>query len=61
VPEKAIRVTPLERQLCEIAGSGGTERGWASDVALVRNPQFVCRKCGRVALEAGFLCDPVKI
>lgn len=47
--------------LCAIAESGGIERDWAGYVARVKAPRFVCRKCGRVAKEAGLLCDPERI
>jgi len=51
----------LERQLCEIAESGGIEGDWEAYVTRVKAPRFVCRKCGRVAGEAGLLCDPERL
>ncbi|MHB1131052.1 MAG: hypothetical protein ACYC4L_01550 [Chloroflexota bacterium] len=28
---------------------------------LSRNPQYICRACGRVAANAGNLCEPAKL
>ncbi|MCJ7768302.1 hypothetical protein MUP79_07925 [Candidatus Bathyarchaeota archaeon] len=29
--------------------------------ALVENPKFVCKKCGRVTAKEGNLCEPVPL
>ena len=29
--------------------------------ALIKNPEFLCRKCGRVATREGNLCEPIKV
>lgn len=29
--------------------------------ALVKNPKFLCKKCGRVAAKEENLCEPVKL
>jgi RNA polymerase subunit RPABC4/transcription elongation factor Spt4 len=51
----------LESHLCALAESGAIERDWSGYVARVQNPQFVCRRCGRVAGESTSLCDPERI
>lgn len=28
---------------------------------IVVPPRFICRKCGRVAKESGYLCKPVEL
>ena len=48
-----------KNHLCEIAEEG---RVALSDVKeMVRNPKFICRKCGRVAANEENLCEPVKL
>jgi hypothetical protein len=45
--------------LCDMAERG--EVTLAQMKALVRNPKFVCRKCGRAAAKEENLCEPVPL
>ena len=46
------------QHLCDMAN-----RGVALDVVkdLVKNPKFLCKKCGRVAAKEENLCEPVPL
>ena len=45
--------------LCEICQRGDCTL--AQFKALVRDPNFICRKCGRVAANEENLCEPVSL
>jgi hypothetical protein len=45
--------------LCHMAESG--EFSLEQIRALVKDPKFICKKCGRVAAKAENLCEPVPL
>lgn len=45
--------------LCDMAEKGHVTLEQMK--ALVRDPQFICKKCGRVAHSAENLCEPVPL
>ena len=45
--------------LCDMAEKG--QATLEQMKALVRDPQFICKKCGRVAHSADNLCEPVPL
>ncbi len=45
--------------LCELAEHGQVSLEQIK--ALVKDPKFICRKCGRVANRAESLCEPVPL
>ena len=47
------------RHLCDLAERG--EISIEQMKALVRDPKFICNKCGRVAAKEENLCDPVPL
>lgn len=44
--------------LCLLHNVGALDKDWAMFKELVRNPKYVCKKCGRAAREAKNLCEP---
>ncbi len=44
-----------DQHLCSMVARGTTLAEYKD---LVRNPQYICRQCGRVAAKAENLCDP---
>ena len=50
-----------ENHLCTLTEEGFIDRDLAGYKARVMKPGFVCRRCGRVANEAQFLCEPEEI
>jgi hypothetical protein len=42
--------------LCDMAERG--EKSLEQMMALIRNPKFICKKCGRVAAKIENLCEP---
>ena len=49
------------RHLCYLVNLGIQDRDPAGYRKLVREPKFVCKKCGRVAAKPRNLCKPVKL
>ena len=45
--------------LCDLAEQGNITLEQMKE--LVRNPKFICRKCGRVAAKEENLCEPVSL
>ena len=50
-----------QEHLCYIVSQGFHLTNEAEYQALVKNPQFKCQKCGRLAKEQIHLCKPVKL
>ena len=48
-----------KNHLCDMAESGHVSLEQMK--ALVRNPKFICKKCGRVATKEENLCEPVPL
>jgi len=46
------------KHLCAMADRG---EGLENIKVLVRNPAFICRKCGRAAAKDENLCEPVPL
>ncbi len=47
------------KHLCDIANRGAGDL--ESFKALVRNPRFICKRCGRAAAKEENLCEPVTL
>ena len=47
-----------EAHLCVAENIGFLKQHLESYKQFVRNPQYVCKKCGRAAARAENLCDP---
>ena len=45
-----------DKHLCNLVEKGVTREEW---VKLVRNPNWICKQCGRVANKAENICDPM--
>ncbi len=59
--ELRARIAPHlghQKHLCDMA-SKGADLQTVKD--LVKNPQFLCKTCGRAAAKAENLCDPVPL
>jgi hypothetical protein len=50
-----------EHHLCFLQNIGLLESSSEIYKRLIRNPKFVCRKCGRAAVSAKSLCEPEKL
>jgi hypothetical protein len=50
-----------EHHLCQLTGKGLHKSDPKMYHALVQNPAFVCKSCGRVAAKKDNLCSPVKL
>lgn len=50
-----------ERHLCYLQNTGLLESSSLVYKKLVRNPKFICRKCGRAAAKAKSLCEAEKL
>ena len=46
-----------EAHLCMAENIGFVERNLQSFKEFVRNPQYICKKCGRAAARAENLCE----
>lgn len=49
------------KHLCYLVNLGFQQRRATEYKKLIREPKFVCRKCGRGASDARNLCNPVKL
>ncbi|MBF0217364.1 MAG: hypothetical protein HQL30_10275 [Candidatus Omnitrophica bacterium] len=49
------------KTLCEIAKKTNIKKKIENYAELVKDPGYVCVKCGRAAADKGNLCKPVKI
>jgi hypothetical protein len=50
-----------ERHLCLLQNTGYLDTNMEDYKELVRNPQFVCKACGRTAANEKNLCAPEKL
>ena len=50
-----------EKHLCHLYGAGLHKNEPGQYAHLVKDPQFVCKSCGRVAAAKENLCEPVKL
>lgn len=53
--------TGHEAHLCMAENVGFVRDNLESYKNFVRNPEFVCKKCGRAAAKSGNLCQPDKL
>ncbi len=49
------------KHLCKLTADGLHRRCPEDYKGLVENPQYVCKSCGRVAVQKDFLCTPVAL
>ena len=50
-----------DRHLCKLTGDQLHQEKPDEYMGLVKDPQFVCKSCGRVAAQAKNLCSPVAL
>ena len=50
-----------ENHVCKLVGEGMQEKHPEEYHKLVKDAQFVCKSCGRVAAGKVSLCDPVEL
>jgi len=50
-----------EKHLCLLKNIGYVKKNLEEYKALVRDPAYVCRKCGRAAARKNNLCKPERI
>ena len=50
-----------ENHLCELVSQGLPDSDPQRYHGLVRDAEFVCKSCGRVAAKKTNLCDPVQL
>ena len=48
-----------KRTLCKLVKNDFLKKHFASYKDLVTNPEWICRKCGRVSNDPKFLCKPI--
>lgn len=59
--KKSGRDIDTERSLCKLIKKDFQKEHFEQYKDMVREPEFVCKKCGRVAREANNLCKPEKL
>jgi hypothetical protein len=59
--EKTMPHPGHEEHLCYLQNIGFLLRNWEDYKNLVKNPQYVCKACGRVAASDKNLCAPEKL
>ena len=59
-PEQKKKSVP-KHTLCKLAKKNYLDKHLKEYQELVRDPQYVCASCGRVAKDKHYLCKPVKI
>ena len=50
-----------DQHLCKLYGEGMHKDSPDQYAHLVRNPEYVCKSCGRVAADKKNLCDPIPL
>jgi hypothetical protein len=50
-----------ESHLCVASAVGFVKNNTEEYKKYVRNPEFVCKNCGRAANSADYLCEPEKL
>lgn len=50
-----------EQHLCYLQNIGYVQSNLEDYKKLVKNPQYVCKNCGRAAASSGNLCKPEKL
>lgn len=50
-----------EKHLCYLTNLNFHQNNWDEYKALVENPRYVCKICGRSAADKDRLCKPAKI
>jgi hypothetical protein len=50
-----------ENHLCHLQNIGFLLKDWEGYKKLVKNPQYICRGCGRLAASDKSLCLPEKL
>jgi len=48
-------------KLCKLVKNDYIKTSLKEYLEMIKNPKFVCSKCGRVAVEQKFLCKPVEL
>ena len=51
----------MEEKLCSIGGLDKDKPALESFKALVKEPKFICKGCGRAAVNESNLCSPEKL
>jgi hypothetical protein len=60
--EKPVMPCPMhDEHLCYLINMGYIEKSLNDYKKLVKDAEFVCKKCGRSANSVESLCQPVKI
>jgi hypothetical protein len=50
-----------EEHLCYLQNVGFLQKNWTEYKKLVKNGEYICRACGRVAASDKSLCDPEEL
>ena len=50
-----------KKELCKQISSKILEKDFKEYIRIVKEPKYVCLKCGRVAKKEGYLCKAEKI
>ncbi|MBM7614965.1 hypothetical protein [Alkaliphilus hydrothermalis] len=51
----------MAKTLCKIVKNGGVKENFEKYIKLIKNPEYVCKSCGRTANESKRLCSPKEI
>ena len=49
------------KSLCKRVGNKILKKDFDTYTSLIKDPRFVCTKCGRAAHDKKYLCNPEKI
>ena len=59
--DKCKSLSSHDTHLCKLTADGMHHQKPEEYMGIVRDPQYVCKSCGRVAAEQTRLCDPLRL
>lgn len=51
----------MGKKLCKLVSGDYLDENMKAYMAIVKEPKYVCKKCGRVSKDEDLLCKPKKI
>jgi hypothetical protein len=50
-----------EKHLCKLVKKDYLKENLPDYIELIKNPKYICKKCGRVAVDKHYICKPVEM